>query len=278
MTKPIDLTLSFSIPKGRKLAKAAIQPDGEIVLTDDKGNTIVPKHMERITHYARDKGPKIQSRSKVEDSHLSIGGVKDYTHYDSVFVIDTNTRIINGDKISAACFMCCNFITENDETHVECEGKLNIYEFHNIPENENPEMLAILKVARDVIKSSSSNKGLNAAFVTDSNLDSHDHISKGKIPIYKNHLLPSGFTLHYASADTGSEAINRLIRLCDKQASNYLKYLEEGTVKQSELLKLKEEPTVQYRYLFREDLELVNPQIKGMTARAGAEVSLYGVK
>lgn len=278
MAKPINLTISFSIPKGVKLAKASIKPDGEIVLIDEEGKIITPEHMERSTHYNRDKGPKIQSRSKVENQSLSVGGLKEFAEYDAVFAIDTNKRVINGIKVHAACFIRCNFATEENQTRIECDGKLNIYEFHNIPDNENPEMLAVLKVARDVSRTSDSDRNLNIAFVTDSDIESHDKISKRKIPIYKKHLLPPGFTLHYASTDTGSEAINRILRFCDKQSSNYLKYLEEGTVRESELMQLEEDQLVQYRYMFRDDVELINPVSTGITMRSGTKVTLYGIK
>jgi hypothetical protein len=278
MLKPINLTISFRLPKNRKVAKASIQPDGEIVLTDDRGNPVTPEHMERTVQYSRSKGPKIQSRSKVTCDRVSVGGLKEFTQYESVFVIDTNTRTVNGEKISVACFVCCRFVSEAAQVRIDCEGKLNIYEFHNVPEKENPEMLAVLKVARDVARSSGSRSELRIAFVSDSELGSHDGISSRQQLIYGDSYLPPGFVLHYASTDTGQEAINRLIKFCDKKSSNYLSYLEEGSVKKSELNPLEEEPSVLYRYMFRDDLEMVNPIVRGISIQPGTTVTLYGVR
>lgn len=278
MPKPITLTVNFKLPKGHKVTKASIQPDGEIILTDNEGNTITPEKMERTTQYPRNKGPKIQSRSSLANQHVSVGGVNEFMQYDSVFAIDTNTRKVNDEKISVACFICCNFISEGDEIRIDCDGKLNIYEFHDIPENVNPEMVAIHKVTQDIIKSNPSNTKLNIAFITDTDMESHDKINARDIPIYQNHLLPMGTTLHYASTDTGRESTNRLIKFCDKQSSNYLQYLEEGAVKMSELTKLEDNSSIKYRFMFRTDLEIVNPVITGPTMQLGTKVSLYGVK
>ena len=278
MPKPTNLTISFSLPKDRKVAKASILPDGEIVFADDQGNPVTPEHMERTLQYPRPKGPKIQSRSKVTRDHVSIAGLKEFTQYASVFVIDTNTRSMNEETISAACFVCCRFILDAGQVRIDCEGRLNICEFRNVPKGANPEMLAVLKVARDVDTSSPSRGESRIAFVSDSEISSHDGINSGKRPIYGDSYLPRGFVLHYASTDTGQEAINRLIKFCDKQSSDYLRYLEEGSVKQSDLNPLEEEPSVRYRYMFRDGLEIVNPTVRGISIQPGTTVSLYGVK
>jgi hypothetical protein len=278
MPKPINLSIRFRLPKDRKVAKASITPDGEIVFTDDAGNIVTPEYMERAVHYDRLKGPKIQTRNKTTADHVSIGGLQEFAQYDSVFVLDTNKKTIKDKEIAAACFVCCRFIPEGKQFRIECDGKLNVYEFHNVPANENPEMLAVLKVALDITSSVGSSKPPRIAFVSDSELGLHDKINAGQVPIYGNYHLPPGFVLHYASAETGQEAINRIIKFCDKQSSNYLRYLEEGSVKVSELNTLKEDPSVQYRYMFREDLEIVNPIVGGIAIQPGTRFALYGVK
>ena len=274
--KPINVSIEFRLPKNRKGIKASIKPDGEIVFTDDSGKEVVPEYMDREMHYHRPKGPKVQSRKRVVGGLVSVGGLSELAQYDSVFVIDTNTRTLDGRKVSAACFICCRFIPEGDKVRIDCDGKLNIYEFYNVP--GNPEMLAILKVARDVSRSARPRRRLRIAFVTDSEIGSHDEISTGRQPIYGRYCLPKGFLLHYASADTGHEIVNKLIRFCDRQSSNYLRYLEDGSVKQSKLNVLEEDPAVQYRYMFRGNLEIVNPVIRGISVQPGTAVSLYGLK
>lgn len=278
MPKPINLSITFRLPKDRKVASASIKPDGEIVFIDDSGKEITPEYMERTVHFHRPKGPKVQSRNKVIRDRVTVGGLDELAKYESVFVIDTNTRTIRGQKTSAACFICCRFVPEGNKVRIKCDGKLNIYEFHGVPEHENAEMLAILKVARDVARSAAPGGLLKIAFVSDSALGSHDEISTGLKPIYGDHFLPQGFVLHYASPETGQEAINRLIKFCDKQSSNYLKCLGEGSVKRSELKPLEEDPSVQYRYMFRDDLEIINPIVGGISVRPGMSALLQGMR
>lgn len=276
MSKSIDLSIQFRLPEGAEGVKASISPSGDIVFTDRYGNTVIPEYMDRAVHYARPKGPKVQSRRKIDDGLVSVSGLSELTTYDSVFVTDTNSRMVGGQRISAACFICLQFYPDGDNVRIESEGKLNIYEFHEV--SQNAEMLAILKVAGDVLRSAGEEASLRCAFVTDSELGVHDEINSHSRPIYGEHYLPDGFSLHYASSDTGQEALNKLIRFCDRQASRYLDYLEEGTVKESPLKPLDEDPAVSYRYMFRDDLEIVNPVVGGMRIQPGATVSLYGLK
>lgn len=279
MRKPINLSITFRLPKGHKFSKASITPDGEIILTGEDGKPIIPEYMERSVHYERPKGPKIQSRNKMIADHVSVGGLQEFLRYDSIFVIDTNKKIIKGEEVSAACFICVRIIPEGAKFRIECcDGKLNIFELHNIPSTENPEMLAVLKVALEINDSIGSSEPPRILFISDSALDRHDKINARQEPIYGSHYLPENFVLHYASAETGQEAINRLIKFCDKQSSNYLKYLEEGSVKVSELKLSIEDPTVHYRYVFRNDLEIVNPVVNGISVQPGTTVSLYGAK
>jgi hypothetical protein len=276
MRKPVSLSIQFRLPKGSKAVKASIKPNGEVVFTDEDGKEVIPEYMDRAVHYARAKGPKIQTRRRIVGTQVSVGGLTELAHYDSILVIDTNTKIVNGEKVSAVCFISCRFTPEGDKVRIGCEGKLNIYEFHNVP--GNPEMLAILKVARDISRSARPRKRLKIAFVTDSEMQTHDEINARRRPIYDGHYLPRGFSLHYASADTGQEAVGRLMRFCDRQSSKYLQYLNEGSVRQSELKFLKEDPAVSYRYMSRDDLEIVNPVIRGISVSPGSTVSLYGLK
>ena len=276
MTKPSRLSIQFKVPKGTKNAKISIDEAGDMTFVDALGNQIIPTFMERTVHYARKKGPKVQSRQMISGRLASVGGLTEFSKYDSVFVTDTNTRTIGGKRISATCVICCRFHPEGAKVRVESQGRLNIYEFHEVP--GKPEMLAILKVTRDVSRDIGSLAGLRFAFVTDSELSAHDDITSRRRPIYGKHYLPEEFSLHYASSDTGQEAINRLIRFCDKQAGSYLQVLEKGALLEPPLQTLEEDPRVSFRYVYVEGLEVVNPVVGGISIQPGSTVSLYGIK
>lgn len=279
MAKPVNLSIGFRLPEGTKTSSLSIKPSGEMVIIDEDGEKVVPVYMDRTTHYDRpdrpDKGPKIQGRHKQTNDLATVGGLKELSRFDSIFVIDTNTRALEQGSVSVACFIRIRVVPEGDKFRIICvDDRLNIYEFHNV--GGNPELLSVFKVAKDGLNSENYQAGYITAFVTDTELSSHDSINSRKTPIYGLHCLPAGFTLLYASSDTGQEVLNRLIRFCDRQATIYLNSLEQGTVKDSEFHVLSEDSSVKYRYMFRSGLKIVNPVVGVASVREGTKISLYG--
>lgn len=272
--KAANLIISFAVPKNKKVTGVSITPAGDILLKDEEGAVIAPENLVREVSYDRPKGPKVQSRQRLDGNVGCVGGLRELCRYESVFCIDTNTRVIGGNHVSAACFVCCQFRLDGEKFRVECEEKVNVYEFHNVP--SSPELLAILKVARDIKRSSDFSDGLRFAFVTDSELGMHGDFNARRKPIYGNYCLPEGFSLLYASTDTGQEVLNRILRFCDRRAGKYLDFLEEGTVKVTSLNILEEDERIRYRYMFQEGLEIVNPLVSEMRIQPGARIALYG--
>lgn len=273
-SKPVTVSISIRLPEDRPIEKLSILPTGEIVLWDKDGRPVVPPEMERTVHFDRVKGPKVQSRSKVSDHVLTVGGLAELARYDRVYVIDTNTRVIDGRRVSAACFMWFRFIPQKEgRFRIEWERRLNVYEFHDV--SGNPEMLAILKVARDLAKTAMLTSKRQIAFVSDSELALHDDLNIGKRPIYRDYRLPPSFVILYASPETGHEAINRLLRQCDRESSNYLRYLTEGSIKKIPFRRLREDRKVRYRYMFRTDVTLSTTQIGGLSLGPDTKWTLY---
>ncbi len=82
-------------------------------------------------------------------------------------------------------------------------------------------------VAINTVYSQIQNKRRNktVAIVVDSELGALQQYNKREKPLVQGFYLPSGFTLVYASADTGMAFIsNQLIRICDKCASEVQRY------------------------------------------------------
>ena len=279
--KPVNLSIEIGLREGDKAKSISITPSGEIVLADEDGKEVASEYMDRALHYERpdrpDKGPKIQGRHKQTDESATVGGLKELARYDSIFVIDTNTRALKKGTVSAACFIRIQFFPDGEKFKIVCEeGRLNIYEFHNV--GGNPEFFSILKVANDVLKSESKQAERNIAIVTDTELDSHDDINSRTTPIYGPHYLPVGFTLLYASSDTGQEVLNRLIRFCDRRADIYLSKLKKGGANAPGLHTLSEDNSVKYRFTYYNDLEIINPVVGGVNVGGKANIAFYGMK
>ena len=260
MAKPVNSTIEIGLSEGTNASKVSInKKSGEITLTDDEGREVAPEYVCRTLHYDRpdrpDKGPKIQVRHKLSGALDSLGGLKGLAQYDSIFVIDTNTLTLEENPVSVACFIRCQILSEGENFYlVSKEGQLNIYEFHNV--EDNPELLSILRVANDVLRSEGRQAERNIAIVTDTELGSHDDINSRLTPIYGSRCLPAGFTLLYASSDTGKEVLNHLIRFCDRQSNKYLTKLQQGAANAPGLHTLSEDSSVKYRFTYHPDLNI----------------------
>jgi hypothetical protein len=105
-------------------------------------------------------------------------------------------------------------------------------------------------------------------------LSSHEAISKRERAIYGEHYLPEGFALIYASADTGQELTNKLIRFCDAQSTKYLNKFKGGSLRKAGLAPLDEDKSVSFRYTYYPDLKIVNPNATGTTITANTKSSI----
>lgn len=231
--------------------------------------------MSRTTAYDRAKGPKVQARTSVSDLRVSVNGLSELAAFDSIFVLDTNTRRIDGDSVSATAVVSCSVRSLDDGTFkVSCEPRVEVIELHGVP--GNPELLGVLKIANDISASTKDGVAGRFAIVTDSELGSHQAISSRSAPIYGEHYLPPEFELMYASSDTGREVKNRIIRFCDRVSSDFLDQLEAGTLPPAELRPLAEDPSVRFVFRTRTGLETVNPVVSGARFEEGSTVQLYG--
>ena len=273
MAKRVDLSLTIHLPDGHEADRVSVEKDGRVRVFDKAGKEIEPEQVERAVHYERPKGIKYQTRSTVDKDYASVGGLEEIARLDSFIVIDTNSIEIDGTKVSAAFFIVCKLIAEkNGFRVVTLDNCAHVYEFHNVP--GNPELLAILKTAHDTIQSRGIPTQDKIGFVTDSEIRSHEAISKLETPIYAQHNLPNGFSLIYASEETGRELINKLIRFCHKKSTKYLNRLKEGAFLKTGLACLEEDQSVFFRYKRYPGLEMINPVITGVTTTPETKYSI----
>ena len=256
----------------------SISSSGDVHFTDENRRAVMPLRMDRSLYYQREKGPKIQNRVHIENGVSSVGGVKELTFYDSVIVIDTNTA--NDDKnLSVSCFLHCKFIEGIDErVWISCEStQINWLELHN--PLGNPELLAILKVALCISEWPEFRVEDKIAIVTDTELRSHSAINDRTMPLWGQYMLPKGFSLHYASADTGRDALNQLMRLCDKLATEQMERIRNGRLPvQTVLGVLEEDNRIQIGFSSVLGLEIENPVFEGLRLAAGVEFKLHELK
>jgi len=109
-TKPPNMSIQFGFAPGTKAAKATITAAGELAFTDDRGRPIVPEYMDRAVFYDRPNKPKVQTRRRSSSALASVRGLSELARYNALCVVDTNTRVVGGKKVSAAGVVCCRLL------------------------------------------------------------------------------------------------------------------------------------------------------------------------
>lgn len=273
MPKRVDLSLTIELPENHEAERLTIQSDNRIRITDKSSKELVPARVERATHYDRAKGRKYQARVSVDRGYASVGGLNELARLDHFSVIDTNTVEIDGTTVSVAFFIVCRLIPESSGFQLaSSDDRGHAYEFQGI--KGNAEMWAMLKVANDTVRGRGVLGKARVAFVTDCDSASHEAISKRERAIYDEHYLHEGFALIYASADTGQELTNRLIRFCDAQATKYLNKVKGSGLRKAGLAPLDEDNSVSFGYSYYRDLKIVNPNVTGTTFTASMKSSI----
>jgi len=277
--KPQNLSIIFRLPQGKTIKSGRVDENGRFFLIDENGNQHMPEEVERILGFDRPKGLKVQSRTEPEGVFPSVGGIVDKLQYDSIQAIDTNKATINDTEYAVSSFMSVAVKAENEEIIVKSlDDKIHYYIFEGF--NENPEMLAISKMIFDIERSSGGRHG-SILIVNDSELSRHEGINKRTIPLCSDYYLPDSFSIAYSSSDTGNEFTNRLIRFCDKQATEIEKFIRDNTVSindMKELVGINGVCGVKYKYVSRDGLIIENPVVSGPSIGEGTKISLYGFK
>lgn len=276
--KTTNVSISVEFETGHHPAKAIVNQNGDLIFFDEHGDEIKPTSMKREMHHDRIKGRKIRTSQVLEHGKGAFSGLQQLTEYDVIFAIDTNTADLGGKRVSVAGFMPFSLMPADEGYKVvNHENQVQIYEFEGAA--EKPELLAILKLALDLTKHAGFGRGSRVAIVTDTELGSLDDFNARKKPIYADIVLPEGFTLLYASSDTGWEVLNKFIRICDKTAEQTIKERRAGDFPQAPFVPLEGIPFVNIRVGHRNAvLTLENPNVADTKLRPGQRIVLYGSK
>lgn len=276
--KTTNLSVSVEFENGLHPAKASVKQNGDFIFFDENGNEIKPSRMKREMHHDRMKGPKIRTSQVLEHGKGAISGLQPLAEYDVIFAIDTNTADVSGKRVSVAGFMPFSLVPADEGYTIKNhENQVQIYEFEGAP--RKPELLAIWKLVLDLTKHGGIGLGSRVAIVTDTELGSLDDLNAREKPIYANHFLPEGFTLLYASSDTGWEVLNKFIRICDKAAEHTIKERRAGDSPEAPFVPLEDISSVKVRVGHRNAvLTVENSTVADTMLRPGQMVSLHGLQ
>lgn len=232
---------------------------------DKEGREVKPVSVQRQLHYEGETKPRVRTSLTHQGNYASIGGLSELTRFESLFAIDTNGRTIGGSNVFAAHFFRIKLVQEGNNFRIVAPDQDSwTFEFHNVPSTENPEMLAILKLANDIQENEGLPHNFGIGFFNDSDMDSHAAISARERPIYRGHFLPPGFSLIYAR-DSGQELGNRLIKACHNKARSHLQQLQKSDLSKLKLRVLDEDPMVRFRCFRVPGFEILHPIIHGVS-------------
>lgn len=181
-----------------------------------------------LSHERKNKSPKIIVQGETsEDFTMRPDSI--LAGFDHVFVIDTNTNVIDNNKVSLAGVFQVT-LTEKTVNAVP----VTIYEFWN--SGIHPETLGWYALL-DGIRNNCEISG-EIGIIVDSQLNKIEELNSGKIPLYMDFYLPKNIKLLYSSADKRDAIANKLIKNADQLAALKFQSLKEDVQQDS----LKETP------------------------------------
>jgi len=184
-------------------------------------------------NYDRQKGPKVLSRVPQQHDQISFdAGPALKKNFDFVCAVDTNTRVIQGKKVSVVAV-----VTLRSITLPERDG-LKSYWQHAVPFcleyvelRSNPENFGWMAALEKLKKHGLIQAGMRVGMIVDSDLGKLKSYNQRKEPVDLGDFLPEGVQLIYATADGGKESIvNVTLGLADTVASQIFAKLEAGDV------------------------------------------------
>jgi hypothetical protein len=152
--------------------------------------------------------------------------------FDLIIGIDTNTKTINGERVSVSSVVHCEVKKQPgsaEPTSYYVNFPWNgIIVFRNCPEELPAEKFGWLALIEGFM-CDSRNVAKRVAFVTDHDLDNHSQYNNRKTPISKDAYLPVNFTMMYGRSDGSNEnLLNHVVKLCDKKSTDMLIELERA--------------------------------------------------
>jgi hypothetical protein len=176
--------------------------------------------------YEREKGQKVLLSGEANGDFVM--NPESVLHgYEMIFAIDTNTKIIGGNKVSVSVIV--HAYLEPTETGLDLNlAAITAFEFWNV--TVSPERLGWYALINALLLNELLiNK--YTGIVVDSDLSDLEAINSQQKSILNDFLLPDKYKLIYASSDTGANGANKLIKLCDSRSNEILEHIRKNSKK-----------------------------------------------
>ena len=207
--------------------EVSINKDGSI----DFGEDAISVYTQ--LEYEREKGSKVINRI------FQSGSLAFFDHdealsnsYDKLMAVDTNTRLVNGVKISVTGIVIGQKVWIPEEDSLDCAWQFFTpfcIEIHDV--SLNPERFGWVAALEQLYVRKLIDVKDRHGMIVDAFMNDLSKINSRNEEIVPGSYLWKNITLIYASSDVGAENFaNKIIRLADKASSKCLELIESGIV------------------------------------------------
>jgi hypothetical protein len=178
--------------------------------------------------YERDSGkPKIVSRTTGSDGFLHLDPLRNIvSQYDVIACADTNRISFEGQEVCV-----CASIRSTTEIYDLVQSShfesTEFSVFFDVDKNINPETIGWHLLITEIFPKYPDLKDKKICLLVDSDLGLLDQINRRISPYYDSFFLPENIDLAYASSDSAGNALNLLIKMCDRISSDICKSIKK---------------------------------------------------
>ncbi len=243
---PVSDTVTFEFSDPVAVGEVRIGPGGEVQMLS-AGKMLSPKYASRGQHRDRANGREKPLYSIPVTTAPVLKRAEDLlVQFRFVFTIDTNTIIVDGDHVSFASIAVSTVVPSPQGGHATMfTAHPGGFEFHGLAANQERLAWALLQDA--IIGSPDFNPQAKYLMVTDHAKGMHAAINGRQESIFGEILLAPSLTLGFATSDSGSSLVQRIIRSCDRHAGRFLKDVRDGQINQKNYRKLSAGPITAFR-------------------------------
>ena len=183
--------------------------------------------------YERPKAPKVLSRMP-QPSHAAMFEDSDAlaVHFDRVFAVDTNTKDIDGRRMSVVGVATLKREVVLGPERVESGWRFDApfaIEYGDLV--AKPEPFGWMGALEILKQRGFYDAGQRIGLIVDSELGQLKDFNARTVPVDSGEFLPQGVTLIYASSDAGKESVlNSALAIADAAASQILAALRDGRI------------------------------------------------
>lgn len=223
-------TLLIDLGEQRAISGFSPTLNGEFHIIDEHGKRIAP-----ASYWLETSRPRNSTSTKKKvlnfvnhaDGHPMVNPDAILRSYDFVFCVDTNYPKEDGPKSLCLTLACLVHTDYKVFPPISGVYALSAFEFRQV--TCPPERLGWKQSIETILRSEFYKTGMKLLLIVDAHLGDISDINQRKTAILDDFFLPEGFTLFYASADTGRAfAVSQIMKSCDKHAAELKQAIASG--------------------------------------------------